>query len=131
MQLKINIYNFEIILNFRYGAFHNLCKAYEIVLSDGSVVWVDETNHEDLFRAVPISYGTLGFLVSVNVAIVPYKPYIKHTYYTANSMEKMIELFEREVKDPSVDTVEGIMFRKEQSVIMSGKFVDATEVRVA
>ena len=118
------------ILNIRYGAFHNLCKAYEMVLSDGSVVWVDQTNHQDLFEAIPISYGTLGFLVSVNILIIPYKPYVKHTYYTAHSMDKMIELFEREVNDPSVDTVEGIMFTKQQSVIMSGKFVDAIKVRI-
>ena len=101
-----------------------------MVLSDGSVVWADKTNHRDLFETIPVSYGTLGFLVSVNLTIVPYKPYVKHTYYTANSKDKMIQLFKREINDPSVDTVEGIMLTKDQAVVMSGKFVDTLEVRV-
>jgi hypothetical protein len=31
----------------------------------------------ELFAAVPFSYGTLGFLMSVDIDIIPYKPYIK------------------------------------------------------
>ena len=63
-----------------------------MVLADGSAIWADETNYQDLFRAIPLSYGTLGFLVSVNIRILPYKPYVKHTYYPVHSLGKMVEL---------------------------------------
>ena len=120
----------HILYVFRYGAFHNLCKSYELVLSDGSVIWCDKSNNEDLFEAIPLSYGTLGFLMSVNIDIVPYKPYLKHTYYPVSSKEELVRVFERETNDPSTDTVEGVMFSKDKAVVMSGKYVDKTEVRL-
>ena len=99
-----------------------------MVLSDGSVVWCDKDNHPELFEAVPLSYGTLGFLVSVNINIVPYKPYLKHTYFPVSSKEELVCVFERETCDTTVDTVEGVMFSKNKAVVMSGKFVDDLEV---
>ena len=114
----------------RYGAFHNLCKSYELVLSDGSVIWCDKTSNQDLFEAIPLSYGTLGFLVSVKIDIVPYKPYLKHTYYPVSSKEELVRVFERETGDLSTDTVEGIMFTKDKAVVMSGKYVDRIAVRI-
>ena len=98
------------------------------MLSDGSVIWCDKSNYQDLFEAIPFSYGTLGVLVSVNIDIIPYKPYLKHTYYPVSSLEELVCVFERETSDSSVDTVEGIMFSKDKAVIMSGKFVDKIKV---
>ena len=118
------------ILIYRYGAFHNLCQSYELVLSDGSVVTCDKHNHRDLYDAIPVSYGTLGFLVSVNIDIIPYKPYLKHTYYSVSSIDELVNKFEKETEDPSNDTVEGIMFSKEKSVVMSGQYVDDIKVRI-
>ena len=99
-----------------------------MVLSDGSVVTCDQSNHQDLYEAIPVSYGTLGFLVSVTIDIVPYKPYLKHTYYPVSSIDELVQVFERETEDESNDTVEGIMFSKDNSVVMSGKYVENIEV---
>ena len=102
--------------------FHATCKAYELVLADGSVVWCDKDRHQKLFCSIPFSYGTLGFLAAVEINIVPFMPYLKQTYIPVSSLDEAVKVFETETKDESVDTVEGIMYSKDDGVIMSGKF---------
>ena len=100
-------------------------------MSDGSIITCDKTNYRDLYDAIPVSYGTLGFLVSVTIDIIPYKPYLKHTYYSVPSIDELVKKFEKETEDPSNDTVEGIMFSKDKSVVMSGQYVDDIEVKMS
>ena len=114
--------------SFRYGLFQSICKAYELVLSDGSVIWCDKDNNNELFSSIPFSYGTFGFLTAVDIDIVPYKPYLKHTYHPTNTLEEAVSLLEKFSNDPDIDTVEGIVFTKSQSVVMSGKFVQEASV---
>jgi delta24-sterol reductase len=116
-------------LHFRFGLFQSICKAYELVLSDGSVVWCDKDNNCELYSAIPFSYGTLGFLTAVDIDIIPYKPYLKHTYHPTYTLEDAVKLLETLSNDPDVDTVEGIVFSENKSVIMSGKFVDDIQVK--
>lgn len=61
--------------SFRYGLFHKICLQFELLLPTGEVVTCDKDNHPDLFHAVPWSYGTTGFLMSVRLQIVPVKKY--------------------------------------------------------
>ena len=44
-------------------------------------------------------------------------------------MSDVVNEFTRATNDPSVDSVEGIMFSREEGVIMSGRFVDDDEVK--
>ena len=57
----------------KYGMWQHICKRFEIVVADGSVMECSKTINSDLFYAIPWSYGTLGFLTSVELMIVPYK----------------------------------------------------------
>lgn len=54
-----------------YGLFQHICLSYELVLADGSVVTCSRDDNPDLFYAIPWSYGTLGFLTSVEIKIIP------------------------------------------------------------
>ena len=92
------------------------------MLADGSVVWCDKDRHQKLFCTVPFSYGTLGFLAAVEINIVHFMPYLKQTYIPVSSLDEAVKVFETETKDDKVDTVEGIMYSKDDGVIMSGKF---------
>ena len=42
--------------------FQETIRSCELVMADGSLVYCSETEEPDLFRAVPWSHGTLGFL---------------------------------------------------------------------
>ena len=99
-----------------------------MVLSDGSVIWCDKDNHNELFSAIPFSYVTFGFLTAVDIDIVPYKPYLRHSYFPVHSLQEAVKLLEQMSNDPNVDTVEGIVYSRTESVIMSGKFVNEIKV---
>jgi delta24-sterol reductase len=60
--------------NFR---FQYICRRFEMVLGDARRVICSPSENPELFSAIPFSYGTLGFLVSVDIDIIPYKPFIK------------------------------------------------------
>lgn len=59
--------------SFRYGLFHRICQQFELLLPTGEVIKCDKDNNADLFHAVPWSYGTTGFLMSVRLQIIPVK----------------------------------------------------------
>jgi len=108
----------------KYGLFQSICQAYELVLGDASSVWCSPTENPDLFVAQPFCYGTLGFLTCVDIDIIPYKPYMKLTYHSVNSLDAAVDKFAEVTNDPEVDSVEGIIYTMDSGVIMSGKFVD-------
>lgn len=57
-------------------------------MSDGSVVICSETENSDLFYAVPWSYGTLGFLTSVKIKMIPSKRFVKVSYRPAHTADE-------------------------------------------
>ena len=109
----------------KYGLFHLICRAYEVVLGDGTLQWVSPTENKELFAQLPFSYGTLGFLMSIDIDIIPYKPYVELTYHNVKCLDQVVEKFTEVTNNPEVDSVEGIMYSLNKGVIMSGKFVDA------
>ena len=81
------------------------------MLADGSVKTCSAEEDPDLFHAVPWSYGTLGFLVSVEIEIIPSKRFIKLDYWPVYSMDQMVETFEKEVESgDAADFVECLVY---------------------
>ena len=102
--------------------------SFELVLCDGSVVTCDAKSDPDLFYSVPWSYGTLGFLASVEIDIIPSKRFVKLDYIPTDSMERMVEVFEREVeRSDKNDFVECLVFSQNQGVVMTGNMVDSCQ----
>ncbi|CAM9327275.1 unnamed protein product, partial [Phaeothamnion confervicola] len=63
-----------------HGLFQHICSSFEVVLADGSVVNCSASERPDLFYNIPWSHGTLGFVVSAEIQIVPCKPFVKLRY---------------------------------------------------
>lgn len=72
--------------------FQHICKSYELVLADGSVVDCSAEENPDLFYAVPWSYGTLGFLTSATIQMVPVKKFIKMEYKPIYSLQQTVDV---------------------------------------
>ena len=108
----------------KYGFFQYICQAFEMVLGDGRLVRCSPEEHPDLFTAVHLSYGTLGFITSIDIDIIPYKPYIELTYHNVQSLDQVVNKFVEVTNNPTVDSVEGIMYSLNAGVIMSGRFVE-------
>merc|ERR1711860_281456 len=108
----------------KYGLFQYICTKYEMVLADGSLITCSKDEEPELYSAIPFSYGTIGFLTAIDIDIIPYKPYIKMNYVPVYSLDDVVNEFTRVTNDPSIDSVEGIMYNLNEGVIMSGVFVD-------
>nr|CAB3237581.1 delta(24)-sterol reductase-like [Phallusia mammillata] len=112
----------------KYGLMQHVCVSYELVLPDGSLVKCSKEENQDLFYAVPWSYGTLGFLVAAEIRIVPSKPYVKLTYHPANTKNDLLKKFTEEALNTNGnDFVEALAFSKNSGVIMTGNFSDGFE----
>ncbi|CAG4989368.1 unnamed protein product [Colias eurytheme] len=113
------------------GLYHETITSYEVVLGDGSLVTATADNeYSDLYKALPWSHGSLGFLVALTLKIVKVKPYIKITYTPVKGQKNYCDLL-REVSGANQakpiyfpDYIEGTIFSKDEAVVMTGDYSD-------
>lgn len=108
-----------------YGFFYQQCIEYTVVLGNGVIKKVTEDLDQDLFHALPFSYGTLGTIVDVVMSIVQVKPNVKLECICLEDYSKLQEETEKVVKDTTeYDFIEGIIYSKTKTVIIKGTFTD-------
>ncbi len=107
--------------------FQHCCSAFEIVLPNGKAVTATETEYPELFRAIPWSHGTLGFLVSADIKIVPAGQYVRLEYYPAHVKSEFCRLMDYHSRrtDDGIDFVEGLQYNLNDGVVMVGKMVNS------
>jgi len=116
----------------KHGLFHRLATAYQLVTATGDLLEVTEKSYPDIFHALPMSYGTLGFVVGVTMKVVTYRPYIRIEYHPTRSLEQTTNLLKQLTRpDSEVHSVEGIAYSLDTAVIMAGNFVTKEEVEPA
>lgn len=115
----------------KVGLYHETIVSYEVVLADGSLVTATAHNeYSDLFKALPWSHGSLGFLVALTLKIVKIKPYIKIKYIPVKGQKKYCDMI-RELSGTYEatpkhfpDYIEGTIFSKDEAVVMIGEYSD-------
>lgn len=111
-----------------HGLFQHICLEYELVLADGSVVKCSKDENADLFYVVPWSYGTLGFLTSATIKIIPAKRYVRLEYHPYNNLDDLVNRFTLEsVKKDPHNFVECLLYTSNSGVIMLGDMVNEVE----
>lgn len=114
----------------KVGLYQECIKAYEVVLGDGSVVRATRDNeYADLYHCLPWSHGTLGFLVGLELEIIPVKPYIHMQYIPVRGKkaycDRMRELSgANDAKADVPDFLEATVYNRDEAVIMVGNFAD-------
>lgn len=113
------------------GLYHETITSYEVVLGDGSLVTATcDNEHSDLFKALPWSHGSLGFLVALTLRIVKIKPYIKMKYIPVRGQKKYCDMIRdlsganEPIPKEFPDYIEGTVFSKDEAVIMVGDYSD-------
>jgi len=114
----------------KVGLYQEAVTAYEVVLGDASLVRATRDNeYADLYHCLPWSHGTLGFLVALELQIVPVKQYVHMEYIPVvgkkEYCDKIRELsgaMDKNKKTP--DFLEATVFSKEEAVIMVGNFAN-------
>lgn len=113
------------------GLYHETIISYEVVLADGSLVTATADNeYSDLYKALPWCHGSLGFLVALTLKIVTIKPYIKIKYTPIEGQKNYCDTL-RDISGANQakpayhpDYIEGTIFSKDNSVIMTGDYSD-------
>lgn len=121
----------------KYGLFQHTCLSLDVILADGSLVHCSETEQPDLFHAFPWSHGTLGFLASVELRVVPRQPWVRLEYFAVSSREEASKMLQQEAakgqsdaKD-CADFIEGLAYGPSEYVIMLGYFAkEADSARI-
>ncbi|KAL3076682.1 hypothetical protein niasHS_013478 [Heterodera schachtii] len=108
----------------RHGLFQHNCIAFEIVTSSGEVLIAEKDGeNQSLFFGIPWSLGSLGFLVSATLRIVPCPPFLKLFYQPCLSQKELVgRLLEESVPKKGNDFVEAIQFGNGTSVLICAKF---------
>jgi delta24-sterol reductase len=114
----------------KYGLIQETVLAYELILSDGSFIRATRTENEDLFRAMPWSHGSLGFLVAVELEVTPVKPYIHMRYIPCHTQDSYYKVTKEMAcaKNP-VEFLEATIYSKETAVIMAADFASEEEAK--
>lgn len=110
-----------------YGLFQHICLSFELVLCDGSVVKCSRETNSYLYYSVPWSYGTLGFLTSVEIKLIPAKKYVALSYIPVRGKSNISRKFEEVSRDKRNEFVETLVYSKDEAVVMTGNQVDVVE----
>ncbi len=106
----------------RYGAVHDCCVAYEVLLGDGTLLTVDAENEfSDLFYALPGSYGSIALLVGVWIKIIPAKPYVLLTVKRDTDTTSYINCLQSSIE--KFEFLEGITYSNNFSATICGDLV--------
>lgn len=116
----------------KVGLYHENIVSYEVILGDSSVVKASQDENEELYRTLPWSHGSLGFLVALTVKIIKIKPYVKLTYTPVEGQKNYCDLIRKlsganDRNDQVPDYVEATIYTKNKAVVMSGEFSEFDE----
>ena len=89
-----------------------------------SVKTCSATENSELFYSIPWSYGTLGFLVSVELQIIPCLPYVDLLYVPFSNKNDALQRFEKESREQKYDFVECLAYNPNEFILMLGNLSD-------
>jgi len=73
--------------SFRHGLFHHSVIGFEVLLSNGTILWCSPSSNTDLFFGMPGSFGSLGICTRAKIICIPATKYVEITC-TAHSSDK-------------------------------------------
>lgn len=111
---------------FRYGFVHDGLHEADVLLADGDVITCTSTNEfKDLFKGLPNSYGTLGYVLRAKLQLVTARPYVRVTVRRFTNLHSYIDALRYDTEDPSNDFVEGLVYDTDELYAIRGHFEDA------
>lgn len=110
--------------SFRHGFFDDTVESVEMVLGNGNVVRASREERPDLFQGAAGAAGTLGIVTLVEVRLVGAKQWVKTTYHKYNGVTSAIDEIQTQTRNTDNDYVDGIVFSRGHSVIITGQLTD-------
>lgn len=113
----------------KVGLYQETIESYEVVLADGTFVKASRDENTDLYKALPLSHGSLAFLVALTLRIEKVKPYVKLTYIPVEGEKNYCDMIRLLSGAENADSspasyVETTIFSRNKAVIMVGEYSD-------
>lgn len=110
---------------FRHGFVHDALLEADVLLPGGEIVTATPDNeHADLFRALPNSYGTLGYILRARIALQPAKPYVHLHVDTYDDAQAYLDAMRAATERNDIDFAEGLFFEDRRFLLFTGRLVD-------
>jgi FAD/FMN-containing dehydrogenase len=111
--------------SFRNGMPHESVLELDILTGTGEVVTASPTEHADLYRAFPNSYGTLGYAVRLRIALETVEPYVALRHVRFHAVDDLVEAMDGIVSTGSfdgvrVDYLDGVVFSADEGYLCLG-----------
>jgi FAD/FMN-containing dehydrogenase len=112
--------------SFRNGLPHESVLEMDILTGAGDLLTASRTQHSDLFRAFPNSYGTLGYSTRLRIELEPIAPFVSLRHVRFRSLPDMIAAAERIIDTGGqggtpVDYLDGVVFGPDESYLCVGR----------
>ena len=110
---------------FRNGMPHESVLEMDILTGTGELVTASPTEHSDLYRAFPNSYGTLGYAVRLRIELEPVEPFVALSHLRFHALSDLIEAMDdlietRSLDGVAVDYLDGVVFSADESYLCVG-----------
>lgn len=115
--------------SFRSGLPHEAVREMDILTGTGEVLTVSPTEHADLFRAFPNSYGTLGYAVRLCIDLEPVKPFVELRHLRFHSLSDLVTMMGRltqtgRLDGVTIDYLDSVVFSTDESYLCVGLQTD-------
>ena len=108
---------------YRHGFVHDGLLEAEVLLPDGRIVTCSAEREPDLFRALPNSYGTLGYILRASMRLMPALPYVHlHTTHFSD-VDGYLAAMREATTRPDIDFVEGTFYSASSLYLTVSRFV--------
>jgi FAD/FMN-containing dehydrogenase len=111
--------------SFRHGLVHETVAALDVLVADGRVLRCSPTEHADLFRGFPNSYGSLGYATRLTIRLVPVAPFVQLRHERFVDAERFFAAIAAECADPDCDYLDGVFFGTGDFVLTRATTVEA------
>jgi FAD/FMN-containing dehydrogenase len=112
--------------SFRNGLPHESVLEMDILTGAGDLLTTSRTQHPDLFRAFPNSYGTLGYSTRLRIELEPIAPFVALRHIRFHSLRDLVAAMERIIDTGGqggtpVDYLDGVVFSADESYLCVGR----------
>jgi FAD/FMN-containing dehydrogenase len=109
---------------YRHGFVHDGMLEAEVLLPDGRIVTCSAQSEPELFRALPNSYGTLGYILRATMRLMPALPYVHLHTARFDDLDAYLAAMRAATERADVDFVEGIFYSESSLFLTLSRFVE-------
>ena len=120
--------------SFKFGLTHNIMKEMEILTGNGDILIANEHTNSDLFYSFPNTYGTIGYILSAHLELIPVKKYVNlRNIVFDNPREFVNEIakYDNGNNPDNTDFMDGLIFSEDKFILIKGTMSDVANSEIS